>query len=198
MNSQAVYNTLWFGLGIVVVLSLIAGGKILNKADESPWKILIPIYGGYCVYKVSESQGLFWGIFFVSALGSVITNIVSSNIMRSSYYALERPDLTPIRIIELVVSLIILVIQFKAMKRLADCFGKDTGFAVGLLLLYPIFAMILGFGSAEYNAHAVKITGVVSTATWKCPKCGHENPVSRAFCQNCGAREENLNSNISQ
>ena len=193
MNSQgvALYNAIWLGIAIVAVLSLIAGGKILKKAGESPWKILIPIYGIYCLYKVSESQGLFRGILYVSALGTIITRIVSSNIMSGSYYALERPDVTPIIIIRLVVSLITLVIQFNAMKRLADCFGKDTGFAIGLLLLYPIFAMILGFGSAEYNVQAVKNTGVVSTATWKCPKCGHENPVSRAFCQNCGAREEN-------
>lgn len=144
MNSQAValYYAIWLGIAIVAVLSLIAGGKILKKAGESPWKILIPIYGIYCLYKVSESQGLFRGILHVSALGTKITRIVSSNIMSGSYFALEHPDVTPIRIIGLVVSLITLVIQFIAMKRLADCFGKDTGFAIGLLLLYPIFAMM--------------------------------------------------------
>lgn len=34
--------------------------------------------------------------------------------------------------------------------KLAPAFGKDTGFAVGLILLAPIFYMILGFGSAQY------------------------------------------------
>lgn len=34
--------------------------------------------------------------------------------------------------------------------KLAPAFGKDTGFAIGLILLAPIFYMILGFGSAKY------------------------------------------------
>lgn len=35
--------------------------------------------------------------------------------------------------------------------KLAKSFGKGTGFAVGLILLAPIFEMILGFGDAKYK-----------------------------------------------
>ena len=34
--------------------------------------------------------------------------------------------------------------------KLAQAFGKSTGFAVGLILLGPIFTLMLAFGSAEY------------------------------------------------
>jgi hypothetical protein len=34
---------------------------------------------------------------------------------------------------------------------LAKSFGKDTGFAIGLVLLAPIFYGILAFGNAEYQ-----------------------------------------------
>ena len=34
--------------------------------------------------------------------------------------------------------------------KLAPAFGKDTGFAVGLILLPPVFYLILGFGNAQY------------------------------------------------
>ena len=34
--------------------------------------------------------------------------------------------------------------------KLAPAYGKDTAFAIGLILLAPIFYMILGFGSAKY------------------------------------------------
>lgn len=37
------------------------------------------------------------------------------------------------------------------MINLAKAFGKDGGFAVGLILLNTIFIMILAFGSAEYQ-----------------------------------------------
>ncbi len=35
--------------------------------------------------------------------------------------------------------------------KLAQSFKKGTGFAIGLILLEPIFDMILGFGSAKYH-----------------------------------------------
>lgn len=35
--------------------------------------------------------------------------------------------------------------------KLAKSFGKGTGFAIGLILLEPIFEMILGFGDAKYK-----------------------------------------------
>ena len=35
--------------------------------------------------------------------------------------------------------------------KLAKSFGKTTGFAIGLILLGPIFLMILGFGNATYK-----------------------------------------------
>ncbi len=37
------------------------------------------------------------------------------------------------------------------MVKLAHSFKKGNGFAVGLILLEPIFLMILGFGSAKYH-----------------------------------------------
>jgi hypothetical protein len=37
------------------------------------------------------------------------------------------------------------------MIELAKAFGKDVGFAIGLILLPFIFFLILGFGSAEYS-----------------------------------------------
>lgn len=40
------------------------------------------------------------------------------------------------------------------MLELAKVFGKSTGFAVGLILLSPIFLPILAFGSAQYQGAA--------------------------------------------
>lgn len=35
--------------------------------------------------------------------------------------------------------------------KLAHSFKKGTGFAIGLILIEPVFDMILGFGSAKYT-----------------------------------------------
>lgn len=43
-----------------------------------------------------------------------------------------------------------LVIQILALKGLAEAFGKDMGFVMGLVLLPFIFIPVLGGGSAQY------------------------------------------------
>lgn len=42
---------------------------------------------------------------------------------------------------------------------LAKSFGKGTGFGIGLILLGPIFAPILAFGSATYKGPAAAADG---------------------------------------
>jgi hypothetical protein len=43
-----------------------------------------------------------------------------------------------------------LILWVIVMGNLAKSFGKGFGFVLGLILLNPIFAMILGFGNAGY------------------------------------------------
>lgn len=44
-----------------------------------------------------------------------------------------------------------IIIQIMLYLNLAKKFGKSTGFAIGLILLNPIFLLMLAFGNAEYN-----------------------------------------------
>ncbi|MGN0438678.1 MAG: DUF5684 domain-containing protein [Lachnospiraceae bacterium] len=43
-----------------------------------------------------------------------------------------------------------LVVSIMVYFKLAKAFGKGIGFGFGLLFLYPIFILILAFGSSEY------------------------------------------------
>jgi hypothetical protein len=52
-----------------------------------------------------------------------------------------------------IVSLIVWII---VMLDLAKSFGRGAGFAIGLILLGPIFALILGFGSDTYRGPAAR------------------------------------------
>lgn len=47
-----------------------------------------------------------------------------------------------------------LIFAIIVMLDLAKSFAKGVGFAIGLILLSPIFMCILGFGSAEYQGPA--------------------------------------------
>jgi hypothetical protein len=49
-----------------------------------------------------------------------------------------------------------LIIWIIVALDLAKVFGKGTGFAIGLIFLTPIFALILGFGSDTYKGASAK------------------------------------------
>lgn len=57
-----------------------------------------------------------------------------------------------------VVTVLILLVD------LARSFGKDIGFALGLILLHPLFVTLLGFGSAQYVGPAAGDAVVASPA----------------------------------
>ena len=54
--------------------------------------------------------------------------------------------------------------------KLAPAFGKETAFAIGLILLGPIFYMILGFGSAKYVLGGAPAGAAKGDAQPKAPK----------------------------
>ncbi len=54
-------------------------------------------------------------------------------------------------LILLFVPIVSIVFAIILMFDLAKCFGKSAGFAIGLILLFPIFYPILALGDAEYT-----------------------------------------------
>ncbi len=64
---------------------------------------------------------------------------------------MQKIGMNPIWILGSVVPILNLIIAIAMMIRLSQAFGKDTGFAIGLLLLSPIFMAILSFGSSVYD-----------------------------------------------
>ena len=51
----------------------------------------------------------------------------------------------------LICTIAYLVIDFKEKQHVSKAFGHGFGFGVGLFFLQPIFSMILGFGSDQYQ-----------------------------------------------
>lgn len=53
-------------------------------------------------------------------------------------------------------AIVILVFMIMAYIKLAKCFGKDGGFAVGLILIPIVFIPILAFGKATYTEPVIE------------------------------------------
>ena len=52
------------------------------------------------------------------------------------------------------IPLVNFIIAILVYLDLAKSFGKGAGFGIGLIFLFPIFIMILGFGDARYQGPA--------------------------------------------
>ena len=134
---------------IMSILTIIAYWKVFTKANEAGWKSLIPIYNVYITFKIAKNDG------FLKYLGSFIMAFVLMMIASAST---NIPDV--IIVIFCTVAFVLYIFAFiqlyKMYADLAECFGKERVFALGLLFLSPIFMMILGFGSETYCEVATK------------------------------------------
>ena len=119
------------------ILQIIANWNIFTKAGEAGWKSLIPIYGDYVSYKIAWQTSYFWLSFI---LGIVASYVSSANLNESIF----------LTVIATLLRIVIAVINIMYCIKLSRAFGHGIGFAIGLILLQPIFFLILGFGSDKY------------------------------------------------
>lgn len=110
------------------------------KSGDKGWKVLIPLYGEYCMYKAVDSAGLFWATLVLSVLGFFLGRMIGLAASGSAVLV----------IYALVVIIAALTIAIKFSINTAHAFGKSGGFTAGLFFLQPIFIGILAFGSARH------------------------------------------------
>lgn len=156
---------LWALLGLVlVVVYLVAIGflilqvigcwKIFKKAGQPGWKALIPVYSDYTLYGIGWKKSMFWvvlGIGIGISLVSGVTGAVSAVLMELSMgYGVG----VAIWILGIVLSLAggvaVAALEIVFAVKLSRAFGHGGGFAVGLILLPPVFYLILGVGKSRY------------------------------------------------
>lgn len=122
-------------LVIWYIVLVIANWKIFTKAGEAGWKSLIPFYSNYIMFKISWKGIMFW----VMMAGSIIGVILSSF------------DNTTLAAIGGVVSFVFSLLNIVNLHMMSRAFGHGIGFTLGLIFLNPIFMLVLGFGSSEYE-----------------------------------------------
>lgn len=165
---------------VLGILYIIGAWKILSKANKPGWGALIPIYNQYLLCKVTGVNP--WWILIV-ALSPILTII---------------PIIGGLASFAICIYFSILV-----SVSLARSFGKEDGFAVGLILLAPIFYFILGVKDSTYlgakpmsdfvfkNSEATNTTNNTTTNTVDsnakyCSACGQQVPADTKYCPSCG------------
>lgn len=111
---------------VFYVLVIVGEWRIFEKAGESGWKSLIPIYNAYILYKIAWDSRIFWVELILSLIASIVP------------------------LIGLICIIGVCLINIGVVGKLSFAFGHGIGFAVGLFFLRPLFIIILGFGSSRY------------------------------------------------
>lgn len=131
-----------FGILLIAfyVLLIIAWWKIFVKAGEKGWKSLIPFYNVYILFKIFWDTKTFWTFICIYLGCSIIASILTN------FNIAVIPG-----IINLGAAIYALVIDILLSIRESKSFGHGGGFAVGLIFLPNIFALILGFNKDKYK-----------------------------------------------
>ena len=137
-----------------LILFLIGGWRIFEKAGEKGWKIFIPIYSSYIFYKIVKMEKWFWILIITSMVVSVICSSLGFDTNNASNNNLEGNNLIAF-IIYVVFGIFTLVVDIYYSIRTSKAFGHGVLFAIGLILFQPLFMMILGLGESKYDKKLV-------------------------------------------
>lgn len=122
-------------VAINYILSAIGYVKIFQKAniDNPNAKGMIPLWNTFTAFQMTDNLNMFWILIGVSVVSSVISTI---------------PVISSLTIVGSISALYIVILQE---HKLSKAFGHGAGYTVGLVLLRPIFMLILGCGSSQYE-----------------------------------------------
>ena len=175
---------------IAAILVIIAKFKMYKKAGEEGWKCLIPYYNTWTECKfVGLNTNWVWILLGTTLISGFFEDAA---------------------IISLAASIITLYFNVLLSVSVAQSFGKDTGFGIGLLFLPFVFYPIIGFGKAEYvGARPMKdiifkdnnvnitsttpqtpVQNVTPQVTQQkfCTSCGTQLEADSKFCTSCGTQ----------
>ncbi len=128
MVAFSVIAIIWY------VICIIGNWKVFTKAGEAGWKSIIPIYNSYISYKISWNTKMFF-IMLICAVVSIVCSGIGGILGMVSG----------------LLNLAVTVLSIIQCHKLSTAFGHGIGFTLGLIFLNPIFTIILGFGSSEYE-----------------------------------------------
>lgn len=131
---------------IGIILIFVGEWKLFKKFGEKSWKSIVPFYNSYILYKYTWSTKAFW-LYLVS---SSVFDIAQSAAKHLSQTDPTNVWMTLLVLISLPFGIVAAICSILYAFRFAEAFGKGKRFALGLLLVYPVFVAILGIGKILY------------------------------------------------
>ena len=151
-------------------LTALAWYKVYGKMGIKPWKAFIVFYEEYVRFRLVGHGRLYIPYLILSVISGIVNFVYTallalegvSSVLDSlagGEFALET-DLTVLFWINLIFMLVVYLIRFMIFSILAQAFGKDKRFAIGLTLVPIIFVYILAFGNAKFDSDWKKLSEI--------------------------------------
>lgn len=168
-------------IGIALLVVYIIGlVKLFQKAKKPGWAAIIPFYNSYVLVEIA---GLYWWYFLIAIAGTIFSIL----------------GLTQLNTLGTLAGC---AANFFIFYNLAKKMHKEP-ILYGVLAIFfaPIMAIILGFGSAEYDASIpVSPNGPIgennkptNDSEIYCLGCGKKLSSNTKFCENCGKEVPKVN-----
>lgn len=126
----------------VIVLETVAMWKIFSKAGERGWKVLVPVYNTYVLFKIAWKRSVFFLLIAISALAAALCMAIG---------LFENADTQAVLAVAgVVLALAAFFVNIGLQLNLSRSFGHGVGFALGLIFVNTVFVLILGLGKARY------------------------------------------------
>ena len=127
-TNSSIYLLFFTIIMAYIILSVIADMMLFDKLGKKKWLAIVPFVSEYIIFKSFLKTKEFW-IFMPSCIIYLVCCNLESNVLVSILYLIS---LT-------IVSIIIVDLYDKILK----CFGANTLYSFGLILLYPVFMIYL-------------------------------------------------------
>lgn len=154
---------------VLFVVDLIATAKIFQKAGRNPILTLVPFYRTYVMFDISTGKPL----LFLPGLIQFLTMFLIRPV-----YGNENLNVLSVIIASILglLNITVFILNIYLAVMLSKSFGHGIGFAIGLIILGPIFKGILGFSSCEYEGVGGNGADTSYSASAPAPQPAYNDP----------------------
>ncbi|QLD10700.1 FHA domain-containing protein [Microbacterium oleivorans] len=149
------------GIGVYVWLAL-ALTAVFRKVGVAPWKAWVPVLNGWELFVLGGMRGwwaavLTGGAILVAIVGTIVGGLFAGAAVTAGFGgdaasaagALAAAAVVP-ALIWLAFLVFAVVVQVRLLRALCRGFGVGTAYVVLGVILFPVWASVIGWGSARW------------------------------------------------